>query len=281
MNNIAHRPAGTITVQHAELGLSQEVPVKDLSRATPGQLLQVLQRNQLIPAESAERPYMVFANGASLSRDTPLGPQGVSDGAVLTLVSRGTGAATAERRALDHATFAASFPRGRGVVSDWRAYRSLIDADANRPTTHPERTSVYVVDLALRLPTSENSSHDRWRVRLDASSSEYPHREPSAHMLGHPRPWNPHVRESDGWVCQGSLWMPSKLLAFFVLDIVRVLNFDFGVPAESYSGHYSSSAVDWWRRRGGLPLHRGIYPTVITPQTQAKLELDDVFGPLR
>lgn len=255
--------------------------MRDLSRATPGQLLTLLQRHELIPTATAERPYLVLAHGRTLSLHSSFAEQGVGDGAVLTLVSRGTAAATPERRALDYETFEASFPQGGPVVSAWSAYRSLGDADGLRPTTRPERAQVYVLDLELALPTEATSSHDRWRVRLDASQGTYPHSQPEAHILGQPRPWNPHIRPTDGWICQGTLWLPTKLLAFFVVDILRTLNFDFGHDPRSYEGHFSSGAVNWWRsKRAGQPLHRDILPTVLTPQSRAVRDLDDLFGPL-
>jgi len=281
--SIVHQavPSGTVTLQHAELGVSQQVPVRDLSRATPAQLLTHLQRHELIPPATAERPYLVVSQGRTLSMQTPFAEQGVGDGAVLTLVSRGTAAATPERRTLDYETFAASFPQRGPVVSGWSAYRSLGDAETDTPTTRPERARVYLLDLTLPLPTDALSTHDRWRIRLDASQSSYPHTAPEAHVLSYPRPWNPHVRPSDGWVCQGTLWLPTKLLAFFVLDLLRTLNFDFGHDVRSYEGHFCPDAVNWWRsQRGGRPLHLDVYPTVLTPQARETRELEDLFGPL-
>ncbi len=276
--------SGTLTVQHAELGLCQQVPVKDLGRATPGLLLQLLERCGAIPAATAERPYLVLANGRTLALTEPFAAQGVVDGSLVTLVSRGTGAATEGRRSLDYETFAASFSPASGVVKGWTAYRSMADAHCGRPTTKGHMASVYEVGLNLNVPIDAERWHSEWRVRLDASGGTYPDKAPEAMVLGSPVPWNPHVRP-DGWVCVGTLWRPEKLLAFFVLDLLRVLNFDFGIPAESYDSHYSPRAVKWWRKRGGGPLHWGsVYPAVLTPEALAQVRhadpLDALFGPL-
>jgi hypothetical protein len=281
MNTVEIPVSGPITVQHAELGLCQQVPVKDFQRATPGHLMTLLIQRELIPAESAVRPYLLQCEGNPVDRAVPFAAQGIVPGSVLTVLTRGIAAAPADRRRLDWETFRTSLPQGGKVVRAWRAFRSIPDAERGVATQDGALAAVYDVELHLALPTSATAAADRWLLRLDASLSQYPQSAPRAHILTSPRPWNPHVRPADGWVCNGTLWRPSKLLAFYVLDALRVLNFDFGMDAGSYDGHFAPDAVGWWRDlRGGRPLHQGIYPTILTPQAQTFVTLQNLFGDL-
>jgi len=281
---LVHEPEraapATLTVQHAESGTCDQVPVSDLGRATPRALMQFLVTAGVLPAERADRPYLVLGGDRTLAPDEPFTNQGVADGAVLTVITRGLGAATDARRFRDHATMVASFPPGQPGVERWTAYRSVASAESRRPTTDPALAAVYDVTLRLRSPTGPDRYHDEWTVRIDASHDVFPHKEPNAHFRGRIRPWNPHVRPTDGWVCPGTLWLPTKLIAFYVLDILRLLNFDFGVTPAKQDGHFQPEAVEWWRdRHRGAPITPRAYPTVLTPELQ-DLVAPPMFGPV-
>jgi hypothetical protein len=101
----------TLVIQHAELGICHEVPIKDPERASPSLLLSYLERLGVLPVELPDRPYMVLAEGKRLVPHETFARQGVRDRSVLTVVTRGLGAAdarpapthfaTPERRVLD------------------------------------------------------------------------------------------------------------------------------------------------------------------------------------
>jgi hypothetical protein len=186
-----------------------------------------------------------------------------------------------ERRILDYETLAASFPDSGGTVAGWCAFRSVAAAHVGETTRDPAQAAVFHVWLDIASPVEADTIARSWCVRLDASGASYPTTPPIAHFLAPNRPWNPHVRQVDGLVCVGTLWLPSKLLAFYVLDILRVLNFDFGLDPHAQLGHYQPRAVSWWLdRHAGRPLASGVYPTIVTPDVRRVIEdrADDPFG---
>ncbi len=70
--------AGTITIEHPDVGTTLAVPVHDLASATPADLVTYLTRSATLPSPDRSRPYELFAGGKSLAMGRSFAENGIT-----------------------------------------------------------------------------------------------------------------------------------------------------------------------------------------------------------
>jgi ubiquitin-protein ligase len=184
-----------------------------------------------------------------------------------------------KRRAMDFDSVQATLRHCSHFVEDWRGFSSTTNAEMGRATSSPQDVCIYEVNYRIRSPIGRDRYHDRWNVRFDLSSPNYPAEQPTLQVLSKERPWGPHVSPYGG-VCLGSLWGPERTVAHLIIDMARVLNFDEDLAKlRKTKIHHNPDSISWWQERHAARAISQIhYPQVIVPAVLGTSAIDSVFG---
>jgi hypothetical protein len=183
------------------------------------------------------------------------------------------------RLRLDRDTMELTFPHGRGsLLAGWQAFTDESARLAGRAARADEDAKLYVLDFNQPSLAAAGVHHDTWRLLVSLEHARYPKEIGWPTFLGSPVPFNPHVSSSSGVLCTGNLWSETTTLAEFVVQVMRLLNFDETLP-DRENGLNSDATLYWRLMMGKRPLHPELrYPVPLRPTSGADAPAAPLFG---